>query len=171
MTAPDPIVWDQPPFYGPGGNILEFTFEKFECRYTAGAFLLQSLTHLDDFYGLLRAYCGKTGLNNPLKVAWNAIPFSFVLDWFIPVSGYLARFKVQGADGQWDLLDTTCSILQTCDIRVTQLNHFSGVRTLLGVIHQRRYTRVAGLPVPLVSLPEIHALSEKQLALLLAMST
>lgn len=30
-----------------------------------------------------------TGLTNPLSVAWEAVPFSFVVDWFLPVGNYL----------------------------------------------------------------------------------
>ncbi len=30
-----------------------------------------------------------TGLLNPLAVAWEAVPFSFVADWFLPVGNYL----------------------------------------------------------------------------------
>ena len=33
------------------------------------------------------------GLTNPLLVAWDIIPFSFVVDWFIPVSTYLKRYN------------------------------------------------------------------------------
>lgn len=29
------------------------------------------------------------GLHDPLKIAWEAVPFSFVADWFIPVGDYL----------------------------------------------------------------------------------
>lgn len=32
------------------------------------------------------------GLINPAKLAWELIPFSFVVDWFIPVSGFLESF-------------------------------------------------------------------------------
>lgn len=32
------------------------------------------------------------GLVNPMQVAWDAVPFSFVIDWFIPVNKYLSSF-------------------------------------------------------------------------------
>jgi hypothetical protein len=166
-TGPAPYVWDT----GPGGVMFEFSVEDYLVEYRACSWLSQNLTHLDDFYGLLRAYMGKTGLNNPLKIIWNAIPFSFVLDWIVPVSSYLNRFKIQGADGVWDLRDTTCSMLQTAKIIVTQVDRVSGDRAVIGKVAFRRYERVVGLPVPLLLLPSLQALSEKQLALLLAMST
>lgn len=32
------------------------------------------------------------GLTNPLQVAWDAVPMSFVVDWFLPVNKYLSSF-------------------------------------------------------------------------------
>lgn len=36
------------------------------------------------------------GLNDPLPVAWELIPFSFVADWFIPIGEYLYTRGLQG---------------------------------------------------------------------------
>jgi hypothetical protein len=36
-----------------------------------------------------KAALAQTGLSNPLTVAWEILPYSFVVDWFIPVSNYL----------------------------------------------------------------------------------
>jgi hypothetical protein len=33
----------------------------------------------------------ESGLTNPLSVAWEVLPWSFVVDWFIPVGGYINR--------------------------------------------------------------------------------
>lgn len=165
--SPNIILYDD----GPGGAMIEYRFREWRSEFRAGASLSQNLTHLDDFYGLLRAYMGKTGLNNPLGIVWNAIPFSFVLDWFVPVSSYLKRFKVQGADGQWDLNNLTSSVIQSCRIEITQVDRVNGQRSQIGEVDFRRFVRVVGLPVPLLLLPSIQALSSKQLSLLLAMST
>lgn len=37
---------------------------------------------------------GRFGLLNPLEVAWELVPFSFVADWFLPVGDYLASVDV-----------------------------------------------------------------------------
>lgn len=37
-----------------------------------------------------KAALAQTGISNPLSVAWEILPYSFVVDWFIPVSGYLS---------------------------------------------------------------------------------
>lgn len=34
---------------------------------------------------------GRFGLLNPLEVAWELVPLSFVADWFIPIGGYLSQ--------------------------------------------------------------------------------
>lgn len=36
----------------------------------------------------------KVGLTNPLSVAWELIPFSFVVDWFLPIGKYLDALDV-----------------------------------------------------------------------------
>lgn len=33
---------------------------------------------------------GRFGLTNPLEVAWELVPFSFVADWFLPIGDYLS---------------------------------------------------------------------------------
>jgi hypothetical protein len=38
---------------------------------------------------------GRLGLTNPLEVAWELVPFSFVADWFLPVGNYLSYLDVQ----------------------------------------------------------------------------
>ncbi|UJQ85086.1 MAG: putative maturation protein [Etongtovirus faecivicinum] len=38
------------------------------------------------------AFINQMGLLNPLTVAWNLVPFSFVFDWLMPVSSFLDAF-------------------------------------------------------------------------------
>jgi hypothetical protein len=33
----------------------------------------------------------ETGITNPLLVAWDAVPLSFVVDWFLPVNNWLKQ--------------------------------------------------------------------------------
>jgi len=39
-----------------------------------------------------RSRLAQTGITNPLELAWELLPYSFVLDWFIPVGEYLKTF-------------------------------------------------------------------------------
>jgi hypothetical protein len=34
------------------------------------------------------------GLTNPLEIAWEVVPYSFVVDWFLPVGSYLSAWGV-----------------------------------------------------------------------------
>lgn len=48
------------------------------------------------------------GLNDPLSLAWELLPFSFVADWFIPIGNYLeARSFVNGSVGEIAFIDKT----------------------------------------------------------------
>lgn len=38
------------------------------------------------------AELSRLGLTNPFLIAWNLLPFSFVIDWFVPVSSFLSAF-------------------------------------------------------------------------------
>lgn len=45
-----------------------------------------------DFYeeSALSSRLAQTGISNPLLLAWELLPYSFVLDWFVPVGRYLS---------------------------------------------------------------------------------
>jgi hypothetical protein len=48
------------------------------------------LAELSEEVGLSRSL----GLTNPAAIAWEVVPYSFVVDWFIPVGSYLAAWGV-----------------------------------------------------------------------------
>lgn len=61
-------------------------FERFEtsrCR-------LESVYEVSN--ELIRAG-GQTGILDPLTLAWELVPYSFVVDWFIPVGNFLSRLR------------------------------------------------------------------------------
>lgn len=37
--------------------------------------------------------CKSTGISNPALLAWELLPYSFVVDWFIPVGNYLQNIN------------------------------------------------------------------------------
>ena len=51
------------------------------------------------------------GVTNPAVVAWEITPWSFVVDWFIPVGRYIEQFSA--ADG-WYFYDGCVSVLTKC---------------------------------------------------------
>jgi len=41
----------------------------------------------------LKSYMAQMGFTNPLNLGWEIIPFSFVVDWFLPVGPYLSALS------------------------------------------------------------------------------
>lgn len=51
-----------------------------------------------------RLHVSQLGLQNPMLLAWELLPYSFVVDWFIPVGGYL---ESQVSAGTFQLSDAS----------------------------------------------------------------
>lgn len=60
----------------------------------------------------LKAFLAQTGFTNPVNLAWEILPFSFVLDWFLPIGPYLETLS------SWDGLAFVegCQVLYTKQI-------------------------------------------------------
>lgn len=56
------------------------------------------------------ASLSQLGILNPLTLAWELLPWSFVADWFVPIGAYL---DILDADFGWSLLGGTCSMKTT----------------------------------------------------------
>lgn len=70
------------PFYETRGNMSTDGRYRSTC-----SFLVQMQSPL-------HASAEKLGLMNPVSIAWELVPFSFVVDWFIPISTYLQNLTV-----------------------------------------------------------------------------
>jgi hypothetical protein len=150
-----------------------YRLKDYSCVYHAGATLRQFMTHVDDAIGMIRGLTGAFGLDNPIKTAWELIPFSFVVDYFFKVSTHLDRLtRVQPAE-PWQLSRATNSFKQTATWEVFQMNTnqlpapVTNPQPRLGLVIMEDYQRDVGLPVSLATLsPE--SLTPDQLVLLLA---
>lgn len=100
----------------------------------------------------------RLGILNPLEVAWDLVPYSFVIDWFVPVSGYIQAFT---ADAGLSYLGG--SLTESCETNVLgsyePQQHPSYERTGEGSSYSRRfsfkrtiYNTPPGLPNPLYAL-------------------
>ena len=121
-----------------------------QCQFRAHATLLHKLQGLDDKLALLRALGAGTGFGNPLLVAWDRVPYSFVVDWAFRLSDVLKLVAFQPFTGDWRLSDTHYTLKHTGSIQVWDsvyptLNSHRWERC--GTLYFRRFTRRLGLPV------------------------
>lgn len=99
------------------------------------------------------------GVTNPAVVAWEITPWSFVVDWFIPIGTYLEQFTA--ADG-WIFLDGCVSTLITATETVMgnwSNDYTSGgwnytnLRNISGKFESTVFTRVVLGAIPIPELP------------------
>lgn len=94
------------------------------------------------------------GLANPLALAWELVPFSFVADWFIGIGNYL---NAQTALLGLEVVDGGYSTLSTRRLRSTALLPANTSQTVYGgstpsyAVESRKYARrswTGGVPTP-----------------------
>lgn len=73
------------------------------------------LDYVENQHPALRTLC-QEGLTNPLALAWELVPFSFVVDWFLPVGNF---FNCLDATLGWDFLGGSCSSVTRMNYKVT----------------------------------------------------
>jgi hypothetical protein len=58
----------------------------------------------------VRAYLSTLGLNLDPSIVWNAIPFSFIVDWVLDVGKFLRSFSIDALDLRTEVLSFTSSV-------------------------------------------------------------
>lgn len=89
---------------------LEYEISSYKMKLTATmkySYKIDNLEAMSKEALKYRAYLDMLGFNNPLRTIWELIPFSFVLDWFIPVGNFLEQFA-----GNW--IQTTIKVRDYC---------------------------------------------------------
>jgi hypothetical protein len=94
-------------------------------------------------------YPAKFGVLNPMTVAWELLPFSFVADWFLPIGDYLAsfdtRFRVDHVGGTYgSRVQTDSTRVVTGWINGSNLTSASGLATSRYVVTER--TKMTSIP-------------------------
>lgn len=84
------------------------------------------------------------GLDDPATIAWNAVPFSFVVDWFINIGSIIESLDANAALIQVQVIDACLSYKQTSYQFVdsnwdmlTGINYYGGNRTTRYEIYER----------------------------------
>lgn len=150
---------------------LLFELKGYRADLRAGAYLYHRLQDLNELSSFIRAMIVALGLSNPLKAVWNALPYSFVIDWFTGLSGRLGVLSVNPFKGPWIVSRQTTSMKITASIDVTSKFASPGMGSdaLLGNILYQRYVRLAQLPVRSSFLANLITPTPKQQMLLLAL--
>lgn len=115
------------------------------------------------FGGKLRAFLDSLGVSMDPSIVWNAIPFSFVVDWVINVGRWLSQMRIDNIRFQTQIRDFCHSAVVTRVIRYesrfSQI-FYSGVTKnevytdwiVTDVCRKRRYIRKTGIPDFLTSM-------------------
>jgi hypothetical protein len=111
------------------------------------------------------------GLADPLSVAWELTPWSFVVDWFLPVGDYLNARGALRTIKLDHIVNSTLSVVEASSFSTTNQNHRiinGGFRDYLLVKMNRSIEPTISLPLPNVK-PLSDALSFKRVANALAL--
>jgi len=108
----------------------------------------------------LRSFLSQTGFTNPINLAWEILPFSFVVDWFLPIGPYLESFHafegLEFLDG-YQTQFTRGKTVSTVDIEQPK----TGNSTIFGVEHGQfeaewvRLDRVKITSFPSLTFPQV----------------
>lgn len=129
-----------------GRSSIRIVRTHLECHMRAGGHVYHDMRYLDGPEGTLRAIAGIAGFTNPFKVAWNAMPFSFVADWLFNVSNSLATMAAQDKECSWGVTRLSHSFVVKAAFRVEVTDHRGNVYPWFSFSGQR-YVREPGLPV------------------------
>lgn len=147
---------------------------KYQCDFNVTCKLYQDLEGLDDAWADLRATFAALGINNPAKAVWQALPFSFLVDWVAPFGKWLERAAIQPFKGTWNVYDITTSARERCEIehRLTSKpgSSVSLSDTLMTRVSIDRYLRLIGLPQTLGAV-DFSQLTQQQQKLFLSLVT
>jgi hypothetical protein len=76
-------------FTGNGYVVKQSTYWVESPVYHASMRFKYDLSRFSDFELAIQAWAQAHGLDKPLRIAWNAIPMSFVVDWFVDIGRWL----------------------------------------------------------------------------------
>jgi len=154
----------------PNFNGVEFKRRTASAKFHIGAKLFQDLRDLRDSMAVLKALSAAGGFNSPARVIWNAIPYSFIVDWFFHVGKLLDSLSIQPFGGEYTVSDINYSIkLEAAfDVYFRMANGQIPSKPYLGRADYKSYIRRLGFPVSSLFITD-GILSPMQLALSAAM--
>jgi hypothetical protein len=119
------------------------------------------------------ALCDALGVNLDPSIIWNAIPWSFVLDWVANVGEYLSRFKTGFMDPTINIHQYCWSVKRERDIFVSYESTLPGIganSTQYPAVNETAYRREVDFPSASSILTSGLSLNELSLAAALVLS-
>lgn len=103
----------------------------------------------------LKSFLAQTGFTNPVNLIWEILPFSFVVDWFLPIGPYLEAFSAFDGlvflDGSLTQFTKNRTVSAVDNEQVSRLNNTSFViehsRYLVDWVKLDR-TKLTAFPTP-----------------------
>lgn len=151
-------------------SIFDLEFKRVSARLQLhiGAELYQDLQGLSDSMSTMKALASSGGFSSPARVVWNAIPYSFVVDWFFHVGKLLDTLTIQPFGGEYSVYNVGYSIKSECVYYVSQVHRGVNSSDPLGTVSMKSYIRRPGYPMTSLFLTNA-SLDPKQQVLALAM--
>ena len=138
-----------PPGWGnPANSFMTYAEVHTTYKFTIGGHLYQNLIGLDDAMAPLRAFRDYGGFDQILKIAWNAIPYSFVVDWLTHFGDTLGQYRLPASfDGEYRIISPWCAC-SSHGTGVFWMWHYPSFNGALPAAHGTldRYVRIPGLP-------------------------
>lgn len=130
--------------YNLGTTRLECEYYRAYVNYTFE--ISHNVKDLDSLRSRIGYAMAALGIDSPAAIIWEAVPYSFLVDWFAGVQDILEQLKVNPfLTGEITVHKVSTSVTQRSSmahyITVYGLN-----KTLLDRYHMRRYWRLPGLP-------------------------
>lgn len=135
---------------GMSTTLQGLVFRRLSCNYIfhIGGKLTQDLKDLEDSNAKLKGLIAAGGFNHPGRVIWNAIPYSFVVDWFFSLGKLIDTLAIQPYEGEYSTHDVMWSLKSTADYEV--LCHwtpgFTESFVSIGTARVKIYERYNGFP-------------------------
>jgi len=161
-------------YAGKLGQDQGIVFERISGKQTfhLGGRLTQDLEDLKAANAKLKGLVAASGFNRPGRIIWNAIPYSFVVDWFFSVGKLIDTIAVQPFGGKYDVSHVMWSVKSeaTYKVYVTwgSASSWSPNVVLVGTCGVKVFERYTGYPASSVFLTD-GSLSPEQQVLGLAM--
>lgn len=167
-------------WYGAGtlkGNCSLRTSASKGVRYHATLrYRYQMPQELRTYFGQLKATLDFMGINRNPAIVWNAIPFSFIVDWFVNVGKTLDSLRVDNIDFKTEILDFCHSVKiersVELGVQLCNYHYLTGASWLQTVITDRCYSslylRRKGYP-DFLSAMNVNGLNYRQFSLAAAL--